>query len=385
MKAAIVHNHPIHYKHLVFTELKRRGLDFDVIFLGNGSTLRHEAISLRNELYRSSIAWPGPYEHAPTWRRGLFPWHKLNEFAPDVVVISSYYAIECWSAWLWASLHRRPVVMWFESNEFDYPRHWPKESLKRLFCRQVRRAHVYGATNKEYLIKLGIPKENIDIKRAVVDVERFACRAPRSYQKKSEPRKLLYVGRLAPEKNVRFLICAFARAMAAQSGPRMELILAGRGPCAAELRHQARLLGVGEWVTFLDYVPQASLPKLYRSVDFFVLPSVREPWGLVSLEAMLGRLPVLISTQCGCAKDVVTPANGWTFSPFRTEELTSLIAALPELPVERLQAMGNASFEIASEYSAGYCAEVIIDSIKSVVAGKGLNQLVPSASSILHP
>ena len=123
LKVTIIHNHPIHYKHLLFTELKRRGLDFDVMFLGGSSSIRRELVPLSEELYRSHVAWPGPYETAPAWHRAEFTWRKLRELRPNIVIISGYYAIECWVALLWAKLHAAPVVMWFESNEFDAPRH----------------------------------------------------------------------------------------------------------------------------------------------------------------------------------------------------------------------------------------------------------------------
>ena len=68
MKIVIVHNHPIHYKHLLFLELARRGLDFDVLFLAAQSTIRNERIDLSEQLYRTDIAWPGSYETAPILR-----------------------------------------------------------------------------------------------------------------------------------------------------------------------------------------------------------------------------------------------------------------------------------------------------------------------------
>lgn len=366
MKVAVIHNHPIHYKHLLFTEMKRQGLDFDVLFQGRSSSIRQEPIPLSDDLYRSHIAWPGPYEDSPAWRRIVFSWRKLNQLAPDVVIIGSYYAVECWSAWVWALAKRKPMIMWYESNEFDYIRHWPKEFLKRLFCSHLCRAHVYGLSNKEYLMKLGVPTHKIDIKRAVVNVSQFTAPASRTYKSQSDPRTLLCVGRLAPEKNVGSLLDSFAAATRLQTGPPMELLIAGSGPCELDLKAQAKALGITERVKFLGYVQQSDLPKLYQSVDFFVLPSVREPWGLVSLEAMLARLPILISNQCGCARDVVTPANGWTFSPHRIDELTALIAALPNLPLDRVKAMGEASFTIAQDYSAANCARVILASIAAV-------------------
>ena len=56
---------------------------------------------------------------------------------------------------------------------------------------------------------------------------------------------------------------------------------------------------------------EEELASVYGGADAFVLPSLSEPWGLVVNEAMLCGLPVLVSTQCGCATDLAQPETGW--------------------------------------------------------------------------
>jgi hypothetical protein len=144
MKVAIIHNHPIHYKHVLFQELKRQGLDFEVIFGAAQSSIRHEKIELDPNLYRSRVACSGPYEGAPKHERVKQTWRSLQELGPEIVIISGYHMAEGWAAWLWAHLHGRSTVMWYESNEFDYPnRPAYKEILKRIFIRGLDRAHVW--------------------------------------------------------------------------------------------------------------------------------------------------------------------------------------------------------------------------------------------------
>jgi glycosyltransferase involved in cell wall biosynthesis len=122
-------------------------------------------------------------------------------------------------------------------------------------------------------------------------------------------------------------------------------------------------LQIDRFVAFNGYTPQRELGQLYESADFFILPSTREPWGLVALEAMLARLPVLISTQCGCAEDVVTEETGWKFSPWDEEALSHLLLELPSLAPDRRQAMGEAAYSLAEEYSAENCAAIIMNSL----------------------
>ena len=364
MKAAIVHNIPIHYKHLLFLALRKQGLDFEVLFIASGSSLRHERIGLSEDAYRYRIGFQGQYEDAPPLQNARWTWSALQELRPDVVIVGSYNAMECWSSWSWAFLHRIPVIMWYTGNEFDYPRQWPKELIKRIFLRGCAGAHVYGLSNKAYIAKLGLPPRDIVIKRAVVDITTFDTGAVEKHYRTQGLTRLVYVGRLSEEKNVITLVRAFARA--AMNHPQLRLRIAGVGHCEESLRHEVAALGIANIVEFFGYVRQQDLASVYRENDFFVLPSTREPWGLVSLEAMLCRLPVLISTQCGCAADVVTTDTGWTFSPWDEDGLYMLINGLPAIPLEQIERMGRAAHDLAMNYSPENCASVIIQSIRGL-------------------
>lgn len=365
MKITVIHNHPIHYKHLLFQAMKReQRLDFDVLFMASQSSIRHEKIPLSDDLYRAHICYDGAYEAAPRFRRAVWTWSRLNALKPDTLLISGYYAIECWSAWLWGRLHRVPAFMWFESNEFDYPRQWLKELPKRLFLKGCRGAHVYGHSNKAYLVKLGMTPRNIVIKRAVGDIAKFDTSPAQKQYRKDNLTRLIYVGRLAPEKNLPFLLRAFAAAFRAGADS-LRLIIAGTGPDEAALKQLAASLGVGAAVDFRGYTPQKDLAKVYREADFNVLPSLREPWGLVGLEGMLCRVPGIISTQCGCEGDLVNPDTGWSFSPRNESELVSILEALPAVTTERLRVMGDAAHDLAILYSPENCAAIIADSIRN--------------------
>jgi 1,2-diacylglycerol 3-alpha-glucosyltransferase len=95
-------------------------------------------------------------------------------------------------------------------------------------------------------------------------------------------RLLLYVGRLAKEKNVELLF----RALAHARDDSLKLIVAGDGPCRAELEQHARECGVTKATHFLGVVARDELPKLYASADAFVMPSTTETQGLVLAEAL---------------------------------------------------------------------------------------------------
>jgi alpha-1,6-mannosyltransferase len=98
---------------------------------------------------------------------------------------------------------------------------------------------------------------------------------------------LLYVGRLAPEKNVTTLFDAFAQLDAAH----FALVVVGDG---SERRHLARLRERNENVHWLPYQGDGrQLARLYRAADLFVHPGVQETFGLVALESQASGTPVV--------------------------------------------------------------------------------------------
>ena len=367
--AAIIHNHPIHYEHLLFQELKRQGLRFEVLFTASRSSERIEPLSLHDDLYRFRVGFEGPYERHPRLRTWAFVWRSLKEIDPAVVIISGWYDMAAWAAWLWGALHRRPRVLWAESNRFDRPRPFYKELPKRLFVSGCDYAHVYGTMSGAYTAFLGMPSHRIVTKQAVADVRRFLDARP------AEPRKpacnvLLYVGRFSREKNLPFLVRAFAALHQDRAAPRIVLALVGYGPLEGELRQLAADLHIGDLIQFWGPALQEELPHLYRKADVFILPSVSETWGLVVLEAMLSGLPVLVSEQCGCACDVVNPETGWTFSPFDQAQLTALLDKVSRIPRSTLESMGKAALEVASVYSPENCARIVIASVNAALQGE---------------
>ena len=98
---------------------------------------------------------------------------------------------------------------------------------------------------------------------------------------------LLYVGRLAPEKNVTTLFDAFTQL----DDARFSLVVVGDG---TERRHLTRLLERNRDIHWLPYQGDGQqLARLYRAADLFVHPSLQETFGLVALESQASGTPVV--------------------------------------------------------------------------------------------
>ncbi|MFQ5945194.1 MAG: glycosyltransferase family 4 protein [Anaerolineae bacterium] len=118
---------------------------------------------------------------------------------------------------------------------------------------------------------------------------------------------LLYVGSLAPHKNVGTLVRVFRRLKQVRGIPH-QLVLCGRAAWGQEVVEAARdLIGVGECVV-VDFIPAPDVPHLYHGAEAFVYPSLYEGFGLPPLEAMACGVPVVVS-DAGSLPEVVGDAG----------------------------------------------------------------------------
>lgn len=118
----------------------------------------------------------------------------------------------------------------------------------------------------------------------------------------------LYVGRVAHEKNIDFLLDVAEQMRA--SVPDMLLVIAGDGPALPSLKQSVADRGLGERVRFIGYLDRATeLPACYAAADVFVFASRTETQGLVLLEAMSTGLPVVALAEMGTV-DILASERG---------------------------------------------------------------------------
>lgn len=116
-------------------------------------------------------------------------------------------------------------------------------------------------------------------------------------------RIMLYVGRLAREKNLETLLLTAANVFAGDDGARLWLV--GDGPHRDALTAQVREMGIGDRVRFVGAVPRAEVDAYYAAADVFLFASITETQGLVLQEAMSYGLPA-VAAAGGAASEAIT-------------------------------------------------------------------------------
>jgi len=214
---------------------------------------------------------------------------------------------------------------------------WVKRRLVSLFDAAL----VGGLPQKRYARSMGMPEEKIFTGYDAVDNEFFARKSAETKVRDLEFRcqydlpehYFLSLGRFIPKKNLTTLIRAYSKLMVSDAQCQTHLVMVGSGEEEPNLRSLCQQLGLPVYdkklagagnrrsetgkqppgVHFYGFRQIEENPTFYALADVFILPSLREEWGLVVNEAMSSGLPVVVSSTVGCAEDLVRP--GWPVSP----------------------------------------------------------------------
>lgn len=211
-----------------------------------------------------------------------------------------------------------PVIETYHTFFEDYLHHYlpwiPKgaaKSLARFISKkQCNQLHAIVAPSQPMLDVLrsygvSVPAEVIatglqDSSFAEADGEAFR----QKYNIPLGKQMLLYVGRVAHEKNIGFLLKVLKRLSLQQ--PEILFVITGEGPAEQSLHQQVKALGIEKNVQFIGYLDrEKELNACYKAADIFVFASKSETQGLVLLEAMAQGTPVVAIAELGTASILV--------------------------------------------------------------------------------
>lgn len=172
------------------------------------------------------------------------------------------------------------------------------KNISRWFCNRVDMVTVPTYPFKSVLESYGIHKD-VYVWASGIDLKRF--RGGKNIRKQvgipSDAFVLLYVGRLAREKNISFLLelLPYIR----KKKKNIRLMIVGDGPLRSQLEEYAEELKISDLTIFTGAVSPDEVKNYYHSADIFVFSSLTETQGLVTLEALASGLPVVAVSAYG--------------------------------------------------------------------------------------
>lgn len=162
---------------------------------------------------------------------------------------------------------------------------------------------------------------------------------------------ILCVAELNERKGQQYLIDAFSRVV--KTHPEAKLFLVGRGPQENEYKQNA--MALGDRIRFMGR--RKDVPALMKACDIFVLPSKREAFGLVVLEASLAGKPVIGSNVGGIAEIIRNGETGLLVAPQSVDDLEKALLDFIESSQLRATIGGNAREYVRSTYYARKMAD----------------------------
>ena len=271
----------------------------------------------------------------------------LEREKPDVIESSDPYQV-AWKAIASGEALRIPVVGFYHSH---FPEAYLRTTMKYLgetatnVMMEVAKNYVrnlYNHFRKTFVPSTGLAQvlsdwgvENIVLCELGVDIMVFN-RAPDKFATRIEfdiPKDrivLLYVGRLAPEKNVKTLFQAFDLLHREAPG-RFHLFVVGDGHYRDDLIELQKETGAVTWLRYSS--DQRMLARIYRAADLFVHPGVQETFGLVALESQACGTPVVGIRGSYMDRIIFADQSHWA-EENSPESLAAAIRAMSETDLE---------------------------------------------------
>jgi phosphatidyl-myo-inositol dimannoside synthase len=263
----------------------------------------------------------------------------------DVVLIGHINLLPV--AWLLKSANQKLRLLLFVHGDevWNSPNFRPRWFYEPWMLRWVNRiAAVSQYTASLMEREFSVPHDRFHIFPNAVD----ELPPPTPLQRKTET--ILVVTRIGAgdrRKNVDTVLRAFAQL--AFNRPTATLEIVGEGVLRPELEDLACSLNISDRVRFLRFVSSSELEEAYRRASMFVLPSSKEGFGIVYLEAWQFGLPVICSSE-GASKEIISDGlDGFVVDPRDTQSLANRIELLLSRPLVAAN-MGQQGYEKVAKF-----------------------------------
>ncbi|NOQ55215.1 MAG: glycosyltransferase [Nanohaloarchaea archaeon] len=227
-------------------------------------------------------------------------------------------------------IYRRPMISTIHALESG--RYGGIEGDRQELIHSLEKKLAYESwriiCNSEFMKRsisysLSIPWDKIDVIPNGVDIKKMQV----DFNYDDEKRKyalpheqiVFYVGRMVWEKGVDIIIGAIPKIL--EKNPEAKFVFAGTGYMTDRLKKMAHDAGVFGKTTFVGFIEDDTLKRLFRISSVFTIPSRYEPFGITALEAMACGVPVVVADTGGLAETVNHEVDGIKVWPESSESL----------------------------------------------------------------
>jgi glycosyltransferase involved in cell wall biosynthesis len=321
---------------------------------------------------------------------------RLRKGDYQAIILHGWAHCTNWLAMFAAFFYQVPVLMRGDSNRAQYQTHISQSLngnkkanhafsvrsktkakikqlvLTRLF-RRITGFLTIGSQNAEFYAYYGVSPNKMFFVPFAVDNDFFLSQSSGFTNQKANLKRelgiadstsvILFAGKLVEGKRPMDLLKAYETIAKKHQ---VALVYVGDGELRQSLEQYARDKGLSQ-VHFAGFQNQTEIPRYFALADIFVLPSIRESWGLVVNEALCFGLPVVISNQVGAADDLVRDnVNGFIFEAANPAALAEKLDRILADDALR-ERMGEASKNLIAGWDMQEDVRGILSGLKQIL------------------
>jgi len=265
---------------------------------------------------------------------------EFRKINPDIIIASEYNLTSI-KGFLFAKLFFKKFISWSDgtlnSERFISD---IQKFIRKVICRSSNYFIASSTETSEAQISYGALKNKIAISFLTIDAEDFVKKLENIKKTENSVPKLFFCGYLLKLKGLHLLFDALKNVKSD-----FTLDIAGSGEEEDNLRKLAIDYSIDKKINFLGYKNRDEIVNYYKNSDIFVFPGLNDAFGLVLVEALAAKLPIITSIYAGGSKDVVLEGeNGFIIDPENINDFSSKIEILLKNTELRLK-MGDKSFE----------------------------------------
>jgi glycosyltransferase involved in cell wall biosynthesis len=386
-----IETHPIQYHAPVYRALQKEfdvpvtviyGSDFSVVGyhdaeFGASVAWDTDLLSGYEPLFLSRMSDGGAASPEKVSPSGLS--RALKGLSPQAVLISgyghNYHRAGFYAAWR----NGTPILFRAETSDTSrqrgLSRRLVRDATLRWWYQKCARLLFIGERSREHYRRLGVGDDRLIFSPYCVDSSTFETSEEARQRLRPEQRKLmgiaddriviLFSGKLSKQKGPDLLLQALKQ-MEEELREMVTVVFVGSGELEAELRFAADCEPIVD-VVFTGFQNQRQLSPYYHAADLLVLPSHSETWGLVINEALSHGLPCVVSSNVGCAIDLITVGvSGEVFEAGSAQSLVSAIERSRTL-IQRADVREQCREQVAG-YTVSKAAQGIAEAYQAVTA-----------------
>ena len=275
------------------------------------------------------------HKHDP---RQFFQLKKIfKQQKPDILHIHLWNPGACRYAFMAAARQKIKII----ATEHDpFPLKGIKKTLKKIFLKKTAHTIAISHNTGEQMLKLypeiknhmSVIHNGIDLGIFENELRHFSNQQKKDgsvlrknlFKAQNDDFVIITIAALHPRKGLKYLIAAMRKIV--DEKPKTKLMIAGDGPQKKYLRKIAKKLNLSNKIRFLGN--QKNIAAILKSADLFVLPSIKEAFGLVLLEAMAAEIPIVASAAGGIPEIIEDNKNGLLVEPGNSDTLAEKIILL---------------------------------------------------------